>query len=212
MPRKPVIRSLNNYYLVTGKAFPGTQFYISQDGFWSLLERELSLLQKEHSLEIGALTCLPDAFYILVKSPMTNIDRIMFFLMMRMTREIQKLTGRINHIFAGTYRGCLLEDHDFCFIRKYIYQLPLVHNISESLIEYPFSTYVRNSTLGLSRIPCNDELSWIHHIYPQMEEKSISWGITKSKFRFLRHRNSNRHYIKPAQFMTCFTTASVVAP
>jgi hypothetical protein len=33
--------------------------------------------------------------------------------------------------------------------------------------------------------------------FSEEEEKSISWGLTKTKFRYLRNRNSHRKYIKP---------------
>ncbi len=201
MPRKPTVRSNEHYYHLTGRANNKEHFYLPTEEVWEIMLKKLKKLQKENDLRISAFVLMSNHFHLLALTPREPIDRIMYFFMKEVTREMQKRTGRINKIFGGRYKGCLIDNPKYLLnVYKYIYRNPIAARVTERAEQYPFSTFAfqiedRALPISLDQImPMNIavsslvELEWVNSTFEDMEVESLKWGLTRSRFHYKKTR------------------------
>ena len=158
--------------------------------------KKLKKLQNEHDLRISAFVLMGNHFHLLALTPRESIDRIMYFFMKEVTKEMQKKTGRINKIFGGRYKGCLIDNPQYLLnVYKYIYRNPIAAGVSERVELYPFSSLNRELPISMDEImPMNMavsklvELEWLNTSFEDDEVKSVKFGITRNKFQYLKSR------------------------
>lgn len=210
MPRKPIIRSSEHYYHLTGRSNNREHFYLSSEEVWEVMTRELRKLQKEYDLKISAFVLMGNHFHLLALTPKEPIDRIMYFFMKKVTNEMHKKTGRINKIFGGRYKGCVIDNPKYLLnVYKYIYRNPVAAGIVQKAEQYPYSTLFYD--LNESKLPfaLDDVASlnvaestfvkseWINSAFEADEVVSMKWGLSKTRFLYKKERNQ-RKTISPA--------------
>lgn len=157
--------------------------------------RKLHLLQLENDLKIPAFVLMRNHFHLMLLSPSENIDRVMYFFMKDVTKKIQKDSGRINKIFGGRYKGCLISDENYLLnAYKYIYRNPVAAGASERAENYQFSTLYyleRNVDLSVKLEPLFEKanyLEWINHDFEKDDAERMRWGLSRSVFQMKRRR------------------------
>lgn len=176
----------------------------------------LGKLQKEYDLKISAFVLMNNHFHLLMLTPNEDIDRVMYFFMKRTTLAMQKHAGRINKIFGGRYKGCLIGNQFYLLnAYKYILRNPIASGVSQLAQDYSFSTLNPESSQSLpikieeivplsiqshSRIL---EWRWINESFSVDETKSIKSALSKSEFSFKKNRMTRKE-IHPGleSFMT----------
>jgi hypothetical protein len=73
MPRKPIIRSNEHYYHITGRANNKEHFYLPTDVVWGIMLKKLKKLQKENDLKKKSLYA-KRKFSKNSKTKLTNLD------------------------------------------------------------------------------------------------------------------------------------------
>jgi REP element-mobilizing transposase RayT len=204
MPRKPIIRSCDHYYHLTGRSNNKEHFYLPGDEVWKIMISKLAKLQKENDLRISAFVLMGNHFHLLAVTPKDSVDRIMYFFMKDVTKQLQKRTGRINKIFGGRYKGCLIENPKYLLnVYKYIYRNPVAAGVVEKAEDYPFST-INSEGLPISldkvmpmNIAVNEvtERIWLNSTFEQDEIESLRYGLSKTKFRFKKTRYLRKEII-----------------
>jgi putative transposase len=208
MPRKPIERSNENYYHITARSNNREYFYLQIPIVWEIMTEKLAILQRQYQIKIAAFVLMNNHFHLMVLTPNEEIDRIMYFFMKDVTKEIQKRTGRINKIFGGRYKGSIITNYKYLMnVYKYIYRNPIEVGLSVNAEDYPYSTLYYKCR-HLMRIPFElddihifdcikdyenlDELIWINQRFEEMESKSISLGLHKTIFQFIKDKNTHR--------------------
>ncbi len=157
----------------------------------------LKCLQVEHSVKIGAFVLMDNHFHLLILSPEEPIDRIMYFFMKELTRDLQKSSKRINKIFGGRYKGSVILNEHYLFnVLKYIYRNPVAAGITEKAETYFFST-INANTPGLSIERISELhgvrfLEWINRSFAHEEAGSIKFGLRKSQFQYQKIKSSGK--------------------
>ncbi len=208
MPRKPVVRSNEHFYHLTGRSNNKEHFYLGSEQVWEIMVKQLSCLQKEYDLQISAFVLMGNHFHLLALTPNEPIEKIMYSFMKDVTKKMQKRTGRINKIFGGRYKGCLIEDSKYLLnVYKYVYRNPVAAGVVDRAEEYPYSTLQNKSSLTLSKImPMNIavnssvELDWINFSFEEREVESMKWGLTRSKFQYMKS-GSRRKPVSPRDLL-----------
>ncbi|MES2525740.1 MAG: transposase [Bdellovibrionota bacterium] len=199
MPRNPVIRSNEHFYHLTGRSNNKEDFFLPTPEVWEIMMRELNKLQRESELKISAFVLMNNHFHLLALTPNEPIDRVMYFFMKNVTKKMQKRTGRINKIFGGRYKGCLIDNSKYLLnVYKYIYRNPVAAGMVERAEEYPFSTFhIKNEafTIQLDKVmPMNIAISdhvekqWVNSTFEDEEVESLKWGLSKTKFKYKKER------------------------
>lgn len=208
MPRKPIVRSNENYYHITARSNNQEFFYLPIEEVWEVMTGELAKLQKTDEIKIAAFVLMNNHYHLLLLTPKNDIDRIMYFFMKAVTLKIQKRTDRINKIFGGRYKGSLIENYGHLFnVYKYIYRNPLVVQLCDRAENYPYSTLYYQQRpflpppLLIDNLPelddCGffidrDELRWINNAFLEKEAESVRNGLRKSTFSYARDKATNR--------------------
>tara|TARA_R110000868_G_scaffold61524_6_gene187041 strand:- start:21773 stop:22465 length:693 start_codon:yes stop_codon:yes gene_type:complete len=207
MPRKPIVRSNENYYHITARSNNREFFYLPILNVWDLMTRKLEDLQRKFNIKIAAFVLMNNHFHLLVLSPDEDIDRVMYFFMKDVTIDIQKASGRINKIFGGRYKGCIIENYRYLInVLKYVYRNPVEAKLCEKAEDYPYSTLFTSSKSMLTPIRVQniipdhafDEyerlifLTWVNQGFEKTESESISVGLSRSVFAYMKDRNTNK--------------------
>lgn len=187
MPRKPIIRSNKNFYHLTGRSNNRENFYLHMDLVWRFMIDELKLLQEEFDVKIAAFVLMDNHFHLILLTPKENIDRIMYFFMKRVTIDIQKYSGRINKVFGGRYRGCLVLDQNYLFnVYKYVYRNPIRAGLCDKVQDYRYSTW-RETKLKIesplySQKKSVGELKWLNDEFNPKEAERIKFSLHKTVY------------------------------
>lgn len=177
---------------------------------------KLGKLQKEFDLKICAFVLMNNHFHLLMLTPNQDIDRVMYFFMKTTTLAMQRHTGRINKIFGGRYKGCLI-DNQFYLLNafKYVLRNPVRAGLTEFAQDYAFSTLNPDAS---QEVPFKIEeilpvsiqshykilvWRWINEAFSSEETLSIKSGLAKSQFSFQKDRITRKEiYPKEARFLT----------
>lgn len=202
MPRKPIVRSNQHYYHIVARSNNQEYFYLPSKEIWQVMTGKLHELQKKFDLEIGAFVLMNNHFHLLILSPEEDIDRVMYFFMKEVTLSIQKRTKRINKIFGGRYKGCIIEHQNYLMnVFKYIYRNPVAAGITEKAENYPYSTLfyqlnpLTQQPFELTRLFGRDVesiLPWLNASFKEEEAQSIKSGLRKSVFDYKKDRATGR--------------------
>jgi len=208
MPRKTLPKSQEHYYHVTARSNNKEYFYLPLYEVWEIMLHHLKMLQADYDLKIISFVLMSNHFHLLILSPEIPIDKIMYFLMKKVTLEIQKRSHRINKIFGGRYKGCLIEDVSHLVnVYKYIYRNPVAANMCLHVEDYPYSTLqplshsLKLEKIDLSFLSTTDiknfnEILWMNKSFSSIEQKSIRSGLRKTLFAYQKD-TSSRKTIEP---------------
>lgn len=207
MPRKPIIRSNQHFYHLTGRSNNKKFFEIPLENAWEIMVSELGKLQKQFNIKISAFVLMSNHFHLLMLTPEEDIDRVMFFFMMATTKRINKQMGSINRVYGSRYKGCLIENrHYLMSAYKYVYLNPVRAGIAKRAQDYQFSTLNTSLKLPfdieeiapLTLQSRNRELEcrWINESFSPEENSSIKGGLSKTKFTYKKNRSKKKD-IKP---------------
>ncbi len=157
--------------------------------------RKLHLLQIEFDIAIAGFVLMDNHFHLLMLTPSEPIDRVMYFFMKDVTKTIQKETGRVNKIFGGRYKGCLIRDERYLLNAfKYVYRNPVRAKMVDRAEDYSFSTlnYIAQSkSLNLKVLnvhpPMNETMSgliqWLNTDFKNNDSERVKWGLSRSVFQ-----------------------------
>lgn len=177
---------------------------------------KLGKLQKEFDLKICAFVLMNNHFHLLMLTPNQDIDRVMYFFMKTTTLAMQRHTGRINKIFGGRYKGCLIVNQFYLLNAfKYVLRNPVRAGLTEFAQDYAFSTLNPDASqevpfkieeiLPVSIQSHNKilEWRWINEAFSSEETLSIKSGLAKSQFSFQKDRITRKEiYPKEPRFLT----------
>lgn len=208
MPRKPIIRSNHHYYHLVARTNNKDFFGLRMEVVWAIMTSKLGSLQKEYNLKIAAFVLMNNHFHLLMLTPEVDIDRVMYFFMKDTTKMMQAKLGRVNRIYGGRYKGCVIEKQNYLLnAYKYVFQNPLRAGIVKRAEDYNFSTL----NPSLTRLPFRiDEIvplslqsknrilesRWINETFTTEESSSIKTGLSRAKFTYKKEK-SVRKEIRP---------------
>lgn len=208
MPRRPITRSNQHYYHIVARTNNKEPFCLSMNDIWQLTTKKLRELQLEFDLKIASFVLMHNHFHLLLLTPDEDIDRVMYFFMKDITRTIQQKSGRINRIFGGRYKGCVIENERYLLtVYKYIYRNPVAAGVTTRVQDYPYSLLnlrFRNPNelpVKLESISNElfigsfmDELRWLNESFKQEEAENIKFGLKKTTFAYKKQRSTGREW------------------
>jgi putative transposase len=179
MPRKIVPPNIDHPYHVTARCHNREWFELPLPQVWNVMENYLFLVSKLYEIKIHAFVLMPNHFHLLISTPSANLGETMRYFMRESSREINRLSGRINQTYGSRYHCSLVPSfHYYMTVYKYIYRNPVRASLCELVEEYPFSTL--NGLLGQRPlfIPLADDQLIFS---PQFSDSTISWLNQKTE-------------------------------
>ena len=138
-------------------------FYLPISDFWDIVCAKLRVCQQRFKIQVHAYVLMDNHFHMLASTHQDhNLGEVMNFLQRETAKEVNRQTGRINHVFGGGYRASLVETAEYYFqVFKYVYRNPVEAGLSETVESYPYSTFEADA------ISCTSPLSGVAALLPE---------------------------------------------
>lgn len=174
MPRKIVPIVPTDPYHICARCHNREWFELPLETVWSIMEDYLYLMAHAYELRIHAFVLMANHFHLLATAPSGNLSEILLYFMRETSKEISRLTGRVNQTYGTRNHKTRIPSHiHYLTAYKYVYRNPVrAGQVRRFAEEYPYSTL--HGLCGLSRliIPVHDE----GVLYkPEFDESAINW-------------------------------------
>ncbi len=142
---------------------------------WKVFEEKLAIVSERYSAQVISFVLLVNHFHMLMRTPNANLDEIMNYLMRETSREIARRLGRINHIFGGRYKGCVITQSSYFYhVYKYVYRNPVEAGSCLRVEDYPFSTLQQLVNRTQFSFPVHDDIATNLSPIPKWPER-LEW-------------------------------------
>lgn len=205
MPRKIVPISSEHPYHITARCINREWFNLPLETVWSIMEDYLFIVHHGFQIKVHSFVLMGNHFHLLVSSPQGNLSSAMNYFMRETSREISRLSGRINQTYGGRYHRSLITNyHHFVNVYKYVYQNPVRAKFKGRVEEYVHSTLA--GILGVRRLiipleqdsilfnPSLDEacLAWLNRLPHEDDVEALRKALKRPCFKLTKNRKSNR--------------------
>lgn len=176
------------------------------DEVWELFTDYLASSVRDYGLRIHLFVLMHNHFHLVGTTPAGNLSEIMRHFMTETSREITRLSGRINQTYGGPFYSSLIPDDEaYRCVYHYNYQNPLAAGLCEKVEDYPYSSL--RGLLGLSRIGfpvVEDELlfsnvsamlDWLNDPQSLVARDAIRKASRRRIFTLPHHRETRRQLV-----------------
>src|SRR5690606_22174225 len=127
MPRKPLLYIHEYPYHVTARSNNKEWFYIAKSLLWEIFISELNSHKEKFGIRIHAFVLMDNHYHLLLSTRGEfYLGEVMQSLQRSIARKINSEAQRINHVFGGAYKGCLINNPIYyAHVVKYIYRNPI---------------------------------------------------------------------------------------
>lgn len=183
MPRKIIPISPSDPYHISARCLNREWFKLPLASVWSLMEDYLFLTSSLYGLRIHSFVLMSNHFHLLLTAPEGNLSQALLYFMRETSREITRMSGRINQTYGNRHHKTRISDyHYFMNTYKYVYQNPVRAGICKHVEDYPFSSL--NGLCGFSRlsIPLVEDTILFS---PAFDESALRWLNTPPEISLL---------------------------
>ncbi len=164
-------------YHMTGRCPNREPFDIPISDVWKICEDYLYLANKKYDLQIQSFVLMPNHFHLIGSSLDYPVGIVMGEFMTNTSKEINRISGRINQNWGGRYYKCVIQKplhHLNAY--KYVYQNPVRAGLCDRVEDWKFSTL--RGILGAETlvIPVIED---VHLFTPEFSETKLEWLNTK---------------------------------
>lgn len=190
MPRIPLIRSRISPYHVTTRTNNKEWFELPLSEVWRMAKSSLFEAHKVHNVNVVSFVLMSNHYHLIVITPDGNLDKFMYEFNKRLALKIKFKTGRINKIFGGRYKWCLVNSREYFYnCYRYVYQNPLRAGIVGRCEDYEFSTLRHIMEHNNFCVPLHDSigfkdqriLNWINESFDEKALEDLKKKIYRAE-------------------------------
>lgn len=192
MPRKQLVYTDLFPYHVRARANNKEWFYLPQELVWKIFVEELTRLTKSHQILVHAFVLMNNHYHMLIS---THVDfplhEVMQSLQKAVSRKINRIAKRENHVFGGPYRGSLIDSEEYyANVLRYVAQNPIRAKIVDTVSSYRFSSFatddipVCSPRSGIAAmVPSENLTDWLNDVPVASQSLMIRKGLLKTLFK-----------------------------
>ncbi len=176
MPRKPLLITDSHPYHVTNRSNNKEWFYIPIEESWEVFTDVLSRCCEMYQAEIHTFVLMSNHYHLILSTPKRNLSKIIRYFQTEVCREIQRRSGRINHVFGGRYKwSALTSASAIAYGYKYVLRNPVVAGVCGKVEDYPFSTLWNKNKYSFGHIPLVEGITLHWKLLPKSESERLNW-------------------------------------
>ncbi len=179
---------------VTARVNNREHFPCSMEETWDIISDYLYIFPLGFEIKILSFVLMPNHLHMLVRDPFGNLPNAMAFFMRETSREMGRISKRINKIWGGPYHSSIVDSYLYYLrVYKYVYQNPIRACLCQKVQDYKFSTLSMLLGINHSVIPLSldelltsdpdETLSWLNKSYDEDERIDLKNGLRKKKFK-----------------------------
>ncbi|WP_374029402.1 transposase [Bdellovibrio bacteriovorus] len=165
---------------------------------WHLFRQGLNHVRIQFGFEIHGFVLMNNHYHLIGQcSKEHDLGEVMAWLQKFIAKQINKRTGRINHVFGGAYKASLiLQPYHYRNVYKYVARNPVEAGLSSTVESYNYSTFNKRNESGefilitsplhwLDSIPKNprEKSEWLNKAFDDKEYVLLRNGLQKTIFR-----------------------------
>ncbi len=204
MPRKKYIRNDRFPYHVTARCINKDWFRIPIEEVWAITSDYLFFINYTYKVKIHSFVLMNNHFHLVISAPNMNLSEAMNYFMREVSRQITRISGRINSTFGSRFHRSLIPRyHHYMNVYKYVYRNPIEAGLARCVEQYKFSTL--HGLLGQSKITvpvaadtvifCDEvdrNLQWLNTKPPKFLWNKMKTGLRKSVFELSVDQRSRK--------------------
>ncbi len=204
MPRAKLILQNQFPYHVTARSVNQSHFELPLDLVWRIMSNQLFFLHHAFGVRIHSFVLMSNHFHMIISTPQSNLSSCMEWFMRETSREMNRLSHRINQSYGTRYfKSIISTQHYFLHAYKYVYFNPVAAKIVSCVEDYSYSTLRVKLGLQHSIIPLIEDyelftspeetLVWLN-THPQKENwECVTAGLKRSKFKIKKDGRKMHH-------------------
>lgn len=150
MAKKRLLRTNVFPYHVYARSNNREHFPLNLFSFWELLVETAMKTSDSYQLNFHALVLMPNHFHAIVSTPDGNLDAGMQYLLREMSKKVNFITERMNHLWGGRYKWSSIQsEYYYETVYRYVYQNPLRAGICSNVEIYPYCSWDMDRVKGL---------------------------------------------------------------
>ena len=144
MPRKKLIYTHEAPYHIWARSNNREWFYVDKEVLWNIFVTELNELTIEFDFAIHAFVLMDNHYHLIATAGETyNLGIVMQRLQKRVATAVNRISGRINHVFGGSYKASLIiSPENFSTCLKYVLRNPVRAGMVSHVECYRFSNAI----------------------------------------------------------------------
>lgn len=195
MPRNKRIIQSEFPYHVTCRTVNKQNFEINMQLLWTIFCRQLHFCSFAFKVEIQAFVLMNNHYHLIIRTPDSNLSQFMCYFNKEISKEINRISGKINQTFGGRfYSSVIMDPRYYLTVYRYVYRNPVQAGLCSKAQDYPYSSLnfvVNGSLYGFPVFDspivegrnCSNNLAWINQTYSQSERTEIRKGLKKPIFQ-----------------------------
>ncbi|MCB0407312.1 MAG: transposase [Bdellovibrionales bacterium] len=194
MPRKSIIYTHLYPYHVYARSNNREWFYLPKEIVWNIFVKHLTEASLRFRCEIISFMLMDNHYHLIIFTHEEFLlGVVMQYLQMSVSRSINRLTNRTNHVFGGPYKASLIKSpQHFADIYKYVYRNPVEANIVGKVEDYAFSSLIKINDIPLSspspswsgEIPKGEEfIQWLNSPIERKYIEALKLGLQRTTFK-----------------------------
>lgn len=192
MPRGRLIRTNSYPYHITARVHRRHPFPIPLKEAWRIFIKQLRVIQEADNFTLFAFVLMPNHFHLIIQTPESNIDRVMYKLMKQSARKILSRAGLIDSLWGKRYHWSVVSNNNYYQnVYKYVLRNPVQAKLVNSYLDYPYSLHPHmesppNKLKIDVMIEGHKEVlrQWIDESFRQEDYELINSGVRKRVFRY----------------------------
>ena len=193
MPRAHRILQSDFPYHVTSRTVNKDSFHVDMDLLWKFVSRRLHFCSFAFQIEIHAFVLMKNHYHLIVRTPNSNLSQFMCYFNRELSKELNRVTGRINQNFGNRYYASLVKNPRYYLtLYRYVYRNPVEAGACLKAENYQFSSL--RQVLGSTKMefpifdfPIIDSnslknLDWLNESYGTEEKSRIRQSLKKAIF------------------------------
>ena len=188
---------------ITARCINKEWFKLPLDQVWSVMNDYLFFIHHSYDLQIHCFVLMDNHFHLIAAADPLTISSSMNYFMRETSRQINRLSGRIDHVYKARFHRSYIENPNYYLhAYKYVYRNPIEARLIDRAEQYPYSTL--GGLLGLHKmiIPIikdhtlfdsvEDTINWINRAPNPDHRVEIKKAMRRRYFDFKINRKKGR--------------------
>ncbi|OYZ20970.1 MAG: hypothetical protein B7Y39_09790 [Bdellovibrio sp. 28-41-41] len=209
-----IIRKLHKEFpfQISGRCNNKENFPVPLSEAWEIFSDYLFMLHRNYEMKIHSFVLMSNHYHLLISDPELKMSKGMATFMRDTSKEMGRLSNRINKIWGSRFHSCLIDDPKYLLnAYKYNYRNPVAAGVCQRVEDYPWSTLQILLGKKSGVIPLVEDetlmsdpegtLDWLNEAYLPNEVEVIKAATKKKIFKLSRDPKSGRK-----QLLTSFNS------
>lgn len=196
-------RKIQNEFpiLVTARCNNREHFPVPLPLAWEIFSDYMHLVRSGTGIRFFNFLMMPNHIHLVCLDPEMKLSGGMAIFMRETSKEMGRISGRINSVWGNRFHSSILE-HPVSYFRayKYVYRNPVAAAICPTVEEYQWSSLRQLLGLQKGTMPLDEDLTlfsdvpgtlrWLNSTYSKQEIEYLQAGFARKVTKFAKEKGS----------------------